>query len=368
MPASQIPMTSQLVRQNDADFPLADTVDLAGGLMSVADVVARDAIAINSPSLLRAGMMVFTVAEDRYWKLLTVSPVVWEQLGVQGSTLASAYAAGSTSTDQTIPVSAVQGGPPIFKAAAAATGSLLKALTSAGATLLDISDNATQVIKSSVADGAGSVGFLLEAVNDIVVGKVLTLRAGGVDLFSVLKDEFSSYLRGREYAFFQAADLTGLFLAPNTFTVQVAGADVVTAFFDQLSPTTSFGAQLGRSSAIYSEVWGRRHAGVQRNVSAAASITLNTALGGVQRIALGATAITTVNGSAGRPAEMMVVEVLQDGTGGRSISGWSTSTNGFVFAGGSYTPTVTANKRDVLTFVWDETNSKWYETARSMNL
>ncbi len=149
-------------------------------------------------------------------------------------------------------------------------------------------------------------------------------------------------------------------------------AYIATCWFYMLStgfqPISDVVMQNGQSGRRWSETWCRRYAGVEQTVAAAATITLDPASGETIRVTLGATGITTVNGAAGYPGEVIRVEIIQDGTGGRTLTGWSSGTNGFLLAGGAYTPTSTANKRDVLTFAWDTVASKWVETARSMNL
>jgi hypothetical protein len=58
-------------------YALVDDGDVAGGLHSVADVTARDAI---PDYVLKVGMLVYTESEDKHWKLTQASPtVVWEE-------------------------------------------------------------------------------------------------------------------------------------------------------------------------------------------------------------------------------------------------------------------------------------------------
>jgi hypothetical protein len=125
-------------------------------------------------------------------------------------------------------------------------------------------------------------------------------------------------------------------------------------------PTTTNTLTVGSSTKVFNEVWARSHAGAEQTIAAAASININPSAGEYIRIALGATAITTITATNGKPAQKIIIAVIQDATGTRSISGWSAS---FVFDG-TYTPTTTANKRDLLTFVWDATDSKYYECEK----
>lgn len=102
-----------------------------------------------------------------------------------------------------------------------------------------------------------------------------------------------------------------------------------------------------------------------QTVAAATSTTINPASGDHVRVTLSATAITTMTISAGQDGEIMTVQVIEDATGTRTIP--TTWTN-VQFAGGSYTATTTANKRDVLTFRYDSTAAKWMEQSRAMNV
>ncbi len=160
----------------------------------------------------------------------------------------------------------------------------------------------------------------------------------------------------------------GFAVAANLPQVFAGGVGQWQWYSSYFIPTTDFGGSLGLSSFRMTETWSRRYAGVEQTIAAAATITLDPALGETIRITLGATGITTVNGTVGYPGEMIRVEIIQDGSGSRTISGFSTGTNGFKLAGGAYTPTGTLNKRDVLTFLWDATDAKWIEMSRATNI
>jgi hypothetical protein len=158
------------------------------------------------------------------------------------------------------------------------------------------------------------------------------------------------------------ADLTEVQLFPSG----LAGSTQYYKFSTSaiLPGLTSTHPSIGNASAYFGNIFSAQYSGLEQTVAAAASINLNPAAGETVRITLGATAITTVTASSGNAGEHMTVEVIQDATGSRSISGWSSS---FVFAGGSYTVTATLNKRDVIRFAWDTVDSKWHEESRAMN-
>ena len=62
-------------------------------------------------------------------------------------------------------------------------------------------------------------------------------------------------------------------------------------------------------------------------------------------------------------AHTVILVITQDATGGRSVT---FNTTQLKLPGGSYTPTATANGRDVLTFV--RSGVLWIENARSINV
>lgn len=82
--------------------------------------------------------------------------------GGGASTLSAIYAAGAAAADQTCSIGAVDGGPVLFKAGGAATGSLVKAQTSGSVDLVDFTDNSTQLIKSAMADGAAAIALKVD--------------------------------------------------------------------------------------------------------------------------------------------------------------------------------------------------------------
>jgi hypothetical protein len=61
----------------------------------------------------------------------------------------------------------------------------------------------------------------------------------------------------------------------------------------------------------------------------------------------------------------IIVQFLQDVTGGRTVSGWPVNV---LFSGGSFTPTATASFTSGVELIYDSTESKWYEVSRSLNM
>jgi len=104
--------------------------------------------------------------------------------GTDIPTLATTYADGTVAADQTMTVQTANGGPVIVKGGAAGLGSLLKVLTSAAGVLLNITDNASQTIKSFVADGASAVGLIIDTNASLAnaTAKLFSVRNAAAEL------------------------------------------------------------------------------------------------------------------------------------------------------------------------------------------
>jgi hypothetical protein len=304
---------------------------------------------------------------------------------VAAATLASSYAAGLSTAAQTMTLSAGNGSQPTMRwdgLNGTPTGQV------AGLTLTNttLAANGAQQFSPMVeltgqgwqtnTSGSQTVKWGLQTrpvqgaanpTGDLVFWQSIN---GGAysETLSITGASSSPRIKstGTDIALLVSGDY-GFAVAAGLPQVWIAGAGYWQFYTSYFIPVSDFGGSVGLSNFRVTEVWSRRYAGVEQTIAAAATITLNPASGETIRITLSATAITTINGSAGYPGEVMRVEVIQDGTGSRSISGWSTGTNGFKLAGGAYTVTATANKRDVLTFLWDNTDAKWVEQSRSMN-
>lgn len=84
----------------------------------------------------------------------------------------------------------------------------------------------------------------------------------------------------------------------------------------------------------------------------------------LQTVTLGAAGRTMANPTNARNGAVLILRILQDGTGSRTITTWGTL---YKFAGGTNpTLTTTASKADIFGFIYDGTN--WQEVAASQNL
>lgn len=129
-------------------------------------------------------------------------------------------------------------------------------------------------------------------------------------------------------------------------------------------PSTAGTGNVGLQANPWLRFVGRRHELAQQTKVASSTTAIDPSLGGSIRLTLG-TNITSLTINAGEAGEIITLEVVQDATGGRTLpASWTN----VVFAGGSYTVTSTLSKRDVLQFIYDGTDAKWYERSRAQNL
>jgi hypothetical protein len=149
-----------------------------------------------------------------------------------------------------------------------------------------------------------------------------------------------------------------------TINLQTGGSTRFTVSGNTLFPNAGNTQFIGSSIAKMAQVWSYQFCGTLQTVAAASSTTIDPTSGETARVTLSATAITTLTINAGQAGQVLTVEVVQDGTGGRAIP--TTWTN-VLFAGGSYTATATASKRDAITLRYDSTDAKWVELSRAMN-
>lgn len=129
-------------------------------------------------------------------------------------------------------------------------------------------------------------------------------------------------------------------------------------------PTVAGNGSIGVNGNPFGATFAKRLVVTPQTVAAATTTTIDPTLGGTVRLTLG-TNITTLTINAENGGGRLVLEIIQDATGGRTLPASWTNVR---FAGGAYTVTSTLNKRDVLTFIYDVTDSLWLETSRSQNL
>lgn len=269
-------------------------------------------------------------------------------------TLQQSYTAGSAGA-QIVTEDSTRLGT-TFKAYTGQSADVFDVQTSTGATILALPQAGTLTMKSGVASNA-TTAMIFDTSVDYKGGAGYPFQINN-NGSPMVQFETSSYLGGETsmQVYYTGSPVGG-------FTWFNAGAFTTIGNIDW-RPHADDLSNLGTSSFRWATVQSFQYAGVNQTIAAAASITINAALGESARVTLGATAITGITVSAGQPGEIMTIEIVQDATGSRAISGWPATVK---FAGGAYTVTATANKRDTLTFRYDSVDSNWYEMSRAMN-
>lgn len=217
----------------------------------------------------------------------------------------------------------------------------------------------------NVADGASSIALDVNCGTTLTTSgaRVARFRNNGTTLWSMENTAFG-------YPTLMAGGATFGILTTGTSGMKADdtnGVDIFTGTVPRVNitgtglvPSADNTYSSGSVAARWSNTFSARYTTLTQTVAAAASLTINPANGAHVRITLSATAITSLTVSAGGAGERVVVEVIQDGTGSRTIP--TTWTN-VTFPGGTYTATTAANKRDKITLDYDATDSKWYATV-----
>lgn len=93
----------------------------------------------------------------------------------------------------------------------------------------------------------------------------------------------------------------------------------------------------------------------------AGAVTINLALGNMFTLTLSSnvTSVSFTNVPAAGKGQAIAIEVKQDATGGRTVSGWPASVT---WSGGTYAPTATANAVDEITFRTYDQGTKYRGT------
>jgi hypothetical protein len=120
--------------------------------------------------------------------------------------------------------------------------------------------------------------------------------------------------------------------------------------------------------ANFAGVYANANYGVQQLIANSATHTVDPSLGESIQISLGATATTgiTITNSVESLAEDIVITILQDATGGRTLT--QANFTNLIFPGGSYTVSSGANKRDIISAEYNVSAAKWYCTGLSQNM
>jgi hypothetical protein len=187
------------------------------------------------------------------------------------------------------------------------------------------------------------------------------------DLFSIITSAVNTsnlYLRSRKpvLVIYDSGQAESIQLQPNQISLGVNAFTLQVHTDNGVYPSTDGTTSLGRSANRWMQAWSKRYATTRQAVTYSATPTFDPTNGDFQTITLTGN-ITSWTFSAGIVGEVVTIEFIQDGTGGRTIAGTPANV---VLAGGSLTLSTAASARDTVTFRYDDNASKWVEIGRSI--
>jgi hypothetical protein len=249
----------------------------------------------------------------------------------------------------------------------------------------------TMTFTSGVTASGSAIAYISDTTNALIAGDLHTVwRSGGTE-FARLKPNTSgsggfilSYSAvaaapvlymdtsssvGRVHLRWNATDgILMNYYTASEIDFTVAGSSRVMMSSTAIYPSTDNQITNGKSSNRYTQSWSIQYGRAISAPTVAATTTCNPVNGEVFRVLLSATTITTMVISAGLAGQIVQTEMIQDATGSRAVPAAGNWTN-CVFAGGTApTWSTGSNKRDVITWMYDSTDAKWYEIARSLNM
>lgn len=116
----------------------------------------------------------------------------------------------------------------------------------------------------------------------------------------------------------------------------------------------SSATSLGASNKRWFEAWSQVFAGVHKDTTSSGSVSIDTQLGEMQVLTSSGN-ITGITLTAGKHAQRFTLELVQ----GNAAHTWSSVITNARLAGGAFTKSTNLNDRDVLTFQYNSTDSKW---------
>jgi hypothetical protein len=352
--------------------------------------------------------------------------IKWAAGGGGSTTLAAAYAAGASTTDSIFSLDATRG-KILIKDNATPIGTLLELqssggtsfyafnasnmnfgvnrgiTTSAGIGAFDFS-NATGVFKTStgshtfgsptwsvpanlvltsassatnttgislvstVADGASSIGLDINNASAFsnAAAKFMRWRNNGTEIGSIrLSQNAAGGIRivGDSAAFLELSLNGASSLAYNSNSITVGTAATTVNGANLLSDTAT---TLGSAATPWPSTFTKQVMTTAQANTMAGTVTITPSSSFVKQTYTSATNVTALTISAGTDGQELIVELIQPGAG--TAATMVTTWTNVSFAGGVGSFTATLGKRDVYTFQYDGTTSKWYERSRALNL
>lgn len=275
---------------------------------------------------------------------------------VAGNTLPVDYSNGSAGP-QTIAFDSTRLGMLWQDAATPITGSLVSYQNNAGTTkFFDLSTTTGVYFKVSQSTPANG-GFVIDSTTSFQTANPLfMLKNTGTKFFTVAPST-SNGVQIAAYSPGDGATIAGtLDMSADTaiWTFGRSGGNAPNVY-----PKTQ-GGNIGTVGQYWGSVNALQLGSGSATVTFSATPTFNPATAGeLMSITLTAN-ITSWTISSGKPSEDVTIVFIQDGTGGRTLSGAASN----VKLNGALVLSLGANARDTVTFRWDGVN--WIEMARSL--
>lgn len=319
----------------------------------------------------------FNMNFTREWSAGTTA--VQREFLVQAPTYQGATATATFTSAATFAIT----GPPIAGTNAAITNSFalwvqtgdvgLGANASIKSAVQSATNTTALTIKPDVADGASSIALVLNSATTMSSGLIAQIQNGGTRVGAISKaliQPSGMRIQGDTGNTYLELSSASTYLGFGSTTLQVTTGQVIangTLVANGSSvPVSDAGAALGALSTQWSAVYAYAYNTKAQSITAAASNAINPASGSFVKLNLqSATNVTSMTISAGTDGQELVVQVIQPaaGTAATMVTSWTNVS--FAGGAGSFTPTL--GKRDVYSFIYDATTSKWRELGRAIN-
>lgn len=225
-------------------------------------------------------------------------------------------------------------------------------------------------IAPNVVDGASSVGLALNMATAMTSGKMLTLSNNGTLRGSIMHDGFELIIKSETLDLMLRDASNNGFVASNAVGggyLAVGGANTYGFSSASFKPSTDKASSSGDSTHYWTNVFSYASVTKAQANTVGATFTIDPTAGSyVKQTLTSATNVTAVTISAGTDGQELVVEIIQPAAG--TADTVATTWTNVAFAGGVGVFTATLGKRDIYTFIYNATTSKWNEVGRAVNV
>lgn len=222
-------------------------------------------------------------------------------------------------------------------------------------------------LSPNVADGASSVLMDLNAGTALAnaTAKFLRVRNNSTEIGSFRLSQFAAgglRIMGDSASFVELSLNGATVLGYNSNSVVVGTASITV---NGASIQTDGATNCGTSAAPWPNVFGKAMITTAQANTMVGTVTITPSSSFCKQTYTSATNVTAMTISAGTDGQELIVALIQPaaGTAATMVTTWTN-----VSFAGTASFTATLGKRDVYTFQYDGTTSKWYERGRSLNL